>query len=243
MNQTEGWYKKDLAYIHDVGFGDFALKSVPAIIEILHKNNLEDGLIVDLGCGGGLSAREFIKANYQVLGIDISAAAIEIAKKRVPEAKFKVESLFKTEIPPCIAVTSIGECLNYLFDPENNLQTLTILFDRIYRALLPGGIFIFDLLQPHATEKTQGFTEGEDWLVIYQKEEDCQQKLLTRRITTFRKQGNYYQRDDETHRACLYEVAEIIDRLSQAGFQVQTQNNYGNFYLSPSHTVFVAQKQ
>lgn len=24
------WYKEDLAYIHDVGFGDYALKSAPA---------------------------------------------------------------------------------------------------------------------------------------------------------------------------------------------------------------------
>ena len=242
MSQIEDWYKKDLAYIHDVGFGDFAFKSAAAIVEILQTNNLECGLIIDLGCGGGLSAREFIDANYRVLGIDISAAAVAIAKKRVPEAEFKIESLFKAKIPPCIAVTSIGECLNYLFDPENNLQILTILFDRIYRALLPGGILIFDLLQPHATKKTQGFKEGEDWLIFYEKEENCQQKLLTRRITTFRKQGNYYRRDDETHRACLYEVAEIIDRLSQVGFQVQTQNNYGDFYLSPSHTVFIAQK-
>ena len=82
MNNIDDYYKKDLAYIHDVGFSDFALKSAPGIIKILQENNIRSGLIVDLGCGSGLSAQEFIKANYQVLGIDISPAMIEIAKKR-----------------------------------------------------------------------------------------------------------------------------------------------------------------
>ena len=29
------WYKEDLAYIHDVGHSDYALKSAPAILNIL----------------------------------------------------------------------------------------------------------------------------------------------------------------------------------------------------------------
>jgi hypothetical protein len=29
------WYNEDLAYIHDVGFHDYALKSAPGILEIL----------------------------------------------------------------------------------------------------------------------------------------------------------------------------------------------------------------
>nr|WP_228060591.1 MULTISPECIES: class I SAM-dependent methyltransferase [unclassified Coleofasciculus] len=62
----------------------------------------------------------FIKADYQVLGIDISESMIAIARKRVPDAEFKVESLFKVDIPPCKAVISVGECLNYLFDPQSD---------------------------------------------------------------------------------------------------------------------------
>jgi hypothetical protein len=29
----KNWYKEELAYIHDVGFGDYALQSVPGILE------------------------------------------------------------------------------------------------------------------------------------------------------------------------------------------------------------------
>jgi hypothetical protein len=54
----EEYYRKDLAYIHDVGFRDYALKSAPGILEILRRNKIIDGLVVDLGCGSGLWAQE-----------------------------------------------------------------------------------------------------------------------------------------------------------------------------------------
>ncbi len=36
----EKWYKEDLAYIHDVGFCDYAVKSAPGILEILTDNKI-----------------------------------------------------------------------------------------------------------------------------------------------------------------------------------------------------------
>jgi hypothetical protein len=33
------WYKEDLAYIHDVGHSDYALKSVPGILNILAQKD------------------------------------------------------------------------------------------------------------------------------------------------------------------------------------------------------------
>ena len=32
------WYREDLAYIHGVGFGDFALEPAPGILEILARS-------------------------------------------------------------------------------------------------------------------------------------------------------------------------------------------------------------
>ena len=69
-------YKADLAYIHDVGFGDFARNSAPALLEMLRSNGVSKGLVVDLGCGSGLWARELSDAGYGVLGVDISPAMI-----------------------------------------------------------------------------------------------------------------------------------------------------------------------
>ena len=125
------YYKEDLAFIHDAGFSEWALKSAPGILEILKQNRVPKGLVVDLGCGSGLWARELAKANYQVLGIDISEAMIAIARKRVPDAEFRVASLFTADIPACAAVTSISECLNYTF--ASGTEKLARLFRRIYK--------------------------------------------------------------------------------------------------------------
>ena len=66
-------YKKDLAYIHDVGFGDFAKNSAPGLLEIMRRAEINDGLVVDLGCGSGIWARELVDAGYDagipVLGV------------------------------------------------------------------------------------------------------------------------------------------------------------------------------
>lgn len=239
------WYKEDLAFIHDVGFSDYALQSAPGILEILAQSQIREGLVVDLGCGSGLWAQELTKVHYHVLGVDISESMIEIARTRVPDAEFRVESLFKVDIPPCNAVTSIGECLNYLFNPDSDRQALLKLFHRIYNALTPGGVFIFDIAEPGQVAQgtpTRGFTEGEDWVVLVEKEEDREQKTLTRRIITFRKVGEHYRRDDEVHRQQLYKATDIAEELRQVGFQVEIMRSYGQYSLPPAHAAIVARK-
>ena len=239
------WYREDLAYIHDVGHSDYALKATPGILEILAQNNIRGGLVVDLGCGSGLSALELTKTHYRVLGIDISASLIAIAQNRVSNAEFRVESIFKTHIPFCNAVISIGECFNYLFDEDNNSQTLVQLFERIYTALIPGGVFIFDIAEPGQVlekNRTRSFSEGDDWIVLVEKEEERKQSTLIRRIITFRKVGKYYRRDDEVHHLRLYEATDVAEKLSQVGFQTQSMRNYGQYELPKAHAAFIASK-
>ena len=239
------WYKEDLAFIHDDGFRDFALKSAPGILEILAQNKIHDGLVVDLGCGSGLWAQELSKADYHVIGVDISESMINIARTRVPDAEFRIDSLFKTDIPPCNAVTSIGECLSYLFDSNNDRQILVQLFHRIYNALTPGGVFIFDIAttgQVAQGTTSKGFTEGDDWVVLVEKEEDQQQITLTRRIISFRKVGEHYRRSDEVHYLRLYEATTVESELQRVGFEVETTHSYGKYLLSKGHVAFIARK-
>ena len=111
-------YATDLAFIHDQGWGDFARRSTPGLLRALRDNGIRDGKIVDLGCGSGIWARALADAGYEVVGVDISPAMIELARRSVPEAQFHVASCFAFRIPPCRAVTALGEVFNYLFDPK-----------------------------------------------------------------------------------------------------------------------------
>jgi SAM-dependent methyltransferase len=237
------WYREDLAYIHDVGHADFALESAPGILEILDQSRIPEGLVVDLGCGSGLWARELVDAGYRVLGIDISEAMVEISRRRVPEAEFRVGSLFDADIPPCVAVTAISEVLNYLFDEEAG--GLRSLFRRVFEALAPGGVFVFDVLGPGQVPPgatARGFRVGEEWAVLSEREEDPARRTMERRIVSFRKVGECYRRTDEVHRVRLFDPSELSAELRDAGFQVRTIGAYGHYALGQSHKAFEARK-
>ena len=239
------WYRDDLAHIHDAGHGDFALAAAPGIIAELRRYRINHGLIIDLGCGSGVWARELRNAGYQCLGIDISRAMLALARARVPEAEFRCASIFKARLPRCEAVTSVGECLNYLFDSANQLSALAQLFQRVHRALSPGGLFIFDMLEPGqlpAGVKTRSFRAGDDWLVTVEKSETRVPPVLTRQITSFRKLGNLYRRDEEVHRQRLYRAKDIAAALRGAGFKVRIRRGYGKYRLPKAHAVFLARK-
>jgi SAM-dependent methyltransferase len=239
------WYREDVAYIHDVGHAEFALETAPGILEILARNGVHKGLVVDLGCGSGLLARELLDAGYRILGIDISEAMIELARRRAPEAEFRVGSLFDADIPPCGAVTAISEVLNYMFDPENEERGLSRLFRRVHDALSPGGVFVFDVLGPGQVppgSKARGFRVGEDWAVLSEREEDAERRTMARRIVSFRKVGEHYRRDDEVHRVRLYDPSELSAALGEVGFRVRTMNSYGEYPLGENHAAFVARK-
>lgn len=242
-----GFYGEDLAHIHDVGFSGYALGAAPGILEILARNGTREDLVVDLGCGSGLWTEQVAKAGYRALGIDVSEQMIAIARERVPEAEFRVGSLFDADIPPCHAVTAVGEVLNYLADQKNDERGLPAVFRRVHEALAPGGVFVFDVAEPGQAPPgppTRGFTEGEGWVVLLEKEEDedAGQRLLTRRIVTFRRTAGCYRREEEVHPLRLLESAEVAEQLRRAGFGVRTARAYGGYRLPAAHAAFVARK-
>jgi SAM-dependent methyltransferase len=238
-------YRLDLAYIHDAGFGDLARSAAPDLIDELRRVGLRRGTVVDLGCGSGITSRLFRDAGYEVLGIDLSAPLIEIARQRVPDAEFRIGSFTAIDMPPCVAVTAIGEVFNYGFDPANGTAARAKVFAQIYAALAPGGILMFDTAGPArapAWGPQRTFVEGPDWTVLVEAEADEAKNRLTRRITTFRKLGDLYRRDFESHELQLVDPQEVAEVLERIGFSVQTLACYGSLTLPPGITGFLARK-
>jgi hypothetical protein len=86
------------------------------------------------------------------------------------------------------------------------------------------------------------FREGEDWVVLVEKEEYAGRRTLTRRIVSLRKLRKRCRRDDEVHRVRLYEPSEISGRLRRAGFQTRMIRAYGRYPLAKGHAAFVVRK-
>src|SRR5262245_2215204 len=111
-SMQSGAYRSDLAYIHDAGFGSFVAGAAPWLLALLRSSGLDDGLVIDLGCGSGIWARELLMAGYRVLGFDISPAMVTLARKAAPRGEFHAASFVKAPLRPCVAVTAIGEIFN-----------------------------------------------------------------------------------------------------------------------------------
>jgi len=240
------WYEADLAFIHDVGHCNFALSAAPGILKALRAARINDGMVVDLGCGSGIWASQLVAAGYDVIGIDISEAMLEIAQQRSPQSEFRLESIFKAKIPRCSAVTALGECFNYLFDSRNTATNQSKLFGRIFRALRPGGLFVCDIAEPGQVAPdtvSKGFSQGGDWFVAVEKQEDQHTQILARRIVSFRKVNEMYRRAEEIHHQRLYKASEFAERLRQAGFSVRIKRSYGDYALMPKHAAFFARKE
>lgn len=238
-------YQEDLAYIHDSGFGDFAREAAPPLLAILRRHHIRDGLVADLGCGSGIWARILCDEGYQVLGVDLSAAMIRLARRRAPQAQFLVASLFDAPLPPCRAVTAVSEALNYAFDRRNNPALIARLFRKVFAALDPGGVFLLDFAEPGQTGEgavRQSFWDAEEWAVLLEAREDGLRHTLTREITTFRRTGKLFRRRDETHLLRLYEASAFTAELQTIGFSVTVQKAWGRWKLPPAHSALIARK-
>lgn len=238
------FYAGDLAYIHHTGFSDFALGAAPGLLALLREAGVTSGKVADLGCGSGLWLRELIRAGYEAVGVDISSAFLALARKTAPRAELHQASLHAFDLPACAAVTALGESLGYLPDSAGAEPDIKNTFERIYEALQPGGLLVFDLIVAVPKERMSGRTwrTGEDWAVLSELEEDLERGLLTRRIVTFRRKGGAYRRGEETHVQRVYGSDEVQGMLQEVGFEVSSSDSYGTFTLLPRRMAFTAQK-
>ena len=228
-------YRKDLAYIHDAGFSDYARAAAPGLLRILRKHGVADGLVVDLGCGSGRWARELNRAGNSVLGVDQSSDMIRMARRIAPRSKFQVASLLRVKLPACDAITSIGECLNYCFDKRNTREQIRRLFRRVYQALRPAGVFVFDIAEPARVPKQpeNKWMAGPDWAVLVRIKGDKKRSTLQRQIISFRKIGGIYRRSEEIHTLRLYQTTDLVKDLASCGFRARKLAGYGGFRFPP----------
>jgi SAM-dependent methyltransferase len=222
-------YAEDLAWIHEAGFGSLARDGAMTTVALLRRAGITQGRVVELGCGGGTSAEIVEEAGYQVCGVDLSPAMVNLA--------------YATPVPPCVAVTAIGEVLNYGACRGPGAREVTALFRRVFGALMPGGFFVLDLAGPgRAPSKAPAHHHrvGRDWAVLVETLESANGRRLDRHITAFRRVGRHYRRTEEVHRLRLYPAGEVASLLRAAGFRVRVRRGYAGGEFAPGHRVFIA---
>ena len=113
--------------------------------EILQKEGIRDGLVLDLGCGTGSMTEALAARGYDMIGVDNSEEMLEIAMEKRVETGHDIlylqQDMQAFELYGTVrAVISVCDCVNYLTDPEE----LEEVFRLVNNYLDPEGIFIFD---------------------------------------------------------------------------------------------------
>ena len=236
-------YRRDLALVHHLGFGDHADACADGVLELLEPVLARDGLVLELGCGSGALTRHLVEAGHRVLATDASPAMLELARDAVPGADAIRRLVLPDDpIPTVDAVVSVGHVLNYLPHEEAIGQALVA----VAGSLLPGGILVLDLCEPRWAELRGGGDSsgrvGEDWAVITQSSTPRPNRYV-REITTFvREADGSWRRSHEQHVNVLVESADVLPSLSRLGLHAAAGTMLGDYRLPDGMVAVVGER-
>ena len=224
------FYGPAQAAIHDERFGDLARAGARALVDSLHAAGITEGTVVELGCGSGIGSAILLDAGFAVAGWDLSAAMVEIARARAPQARFTVGSVYDADLPFCVGALAVGEVLCYRADGRAGLDGLRAVAERVHHALLADGVVLFDVATPgrNGAAPTEVAHEGPGWHLDCRITEDATARTLVREIVI--------QLDEEPERAVLerhelelFVPDEVVATLGEVGFvDITTRAAYGD---------------
>ena len=236
------YYKNHLAAIHDKYFGELATNAAKDIATNIWAN-VTGKRVIDVGCGSGILASILTDNDFEVLGVDISADILEIARKKAPKAQFVEASLHDFDFQKCNIVTAIGEPINYLFDNKSSYNSCLTFFNKVYTSLEKNGLFVFDFLTTKVElGNTPRIIEKEDMTMFLTTRVDEEKSILTRTMIYFIKDGDAYVKDTETHTQYLFDENAIVDQLVSIGFKVERIDSYNGHKFRKGQTGLICRK-
>jgi SAM-dependent methyltransferase len=218
VDDNERYYRDDLAYVHDQGFGFHAARCAPGLLSLLEPVRQRHGLVLEIGCGSGLLTRLLVQGGHRVIATDASPAMLRLAQAAVPGAEqLRTLVLPDDPVPQADAIVGVGHALNYLPDTAAVRRALGALAD----ALRPGGVLALDLCDLEwgaaRTDAVGQGRVGDDWAIITRFSKPSPERF-DREMTTFvRQPDGSYRRDDEHHRNVLLDTATIPALLHEHG--------------------------
>ncbi len=190
--------------------------------EILQKEGICPKSALDLACGTGSVALILAQMGYRVIGVDLSEEMLTVAQQRAMEQEncpmFVCQKLQQLYLPRGVdlAVCAL-DGLDYILDPTDCKEAIR----RVYKALNPGGIFIFDVNTPEKLRAMDGQTfldEDDDVYCVWRGEFDEETNICSYGMDLFQRQGNLWHRSFEEHKEYAYSVEQLTEYLKAAGF-------------------------
>ena len=190
--------------------------------KILEREGLKPRTCVDLACGTGSVSVLLAQASLEVIGVDMSEDMLTVAfdkacgMERPP--RFVCQKLQELKLPRGVdlAVCAL-DSLDYVTDPADCQEAVR----RVYKALNPGGIFIFDVNTPEKLRAMDGqvwLDEDEDVFCVWRGEFDEETNICSYGMDLFQRQGDVWNRSFEEHKEYAYSREQLTAYLRDAGF-------------------------
>ncbi|MBE6934004.1 MAG: class I SAM-dependent methyltransferase [Ruminococcaceae bacterium] len=190
--------------------------------QIMQRENVKPRTAVDLACGTGSVAILLAKQGLQVTAVDLSEEMLTVAWQKASVLEkppvFIRQPLEKLQLPHGVdlAVCAL-DSLDYITNPEDCARAIK----RIYKALNPGGIFIFDVNTPEklrAMDSQVFLDEDDDIYCVWRGEFDAQSNICAYGMDLFQREGDRWYRSFEEHKEYAYSRDQLTGYLLDAGF-------------------------
>lgn len=187
---------------------------------LLTEYGVQDGIVLDLGCGTGKMTRLLQAAGYDMIGVDCSAEMLEIAARQESEGiLYLCQDMREFELYGTVAaVVCVCDSINYILQKEE----LRDVFALVNNYLDPGGMFVFDLNTCYKYETVLGerviCENREEASFIWENYYDDQEQINEYDLTLFvREETGLYRKYEETHYQRGYTLDTVKGLLEEAG--------------------------
>ena len=196
--------------------------TVDFYMQILQREGVKPRTVVDLACGTGSVTEILARKGYPVVGVDMSEEMLTVAAMKTmdlePRPMFSCQLLQELRLPRGVdmAVCAL-DSLDYILDPNDCKEAIR----RVYKALNPGGIFIFDVNTPEKLRAMDGqvfLDEDDDVYCVWRGEFDEQTNVCSYGMDLFQRHGEAWERSFEEHQEYAYSREQLTEYLKVAGF-------------------------
>jgi len=216
---------------------------------LLKEYGVEDGLVLDLGCGTGNITELLSKKGFDMIGVDNSEEMLQIAMEKNKDEKvlYLLQDMREFELYGTIkAAVSICDSMNYILEEDELVEV----FRLVNNYLDPGGVFVFDMNTEYKyrellAQNTIAESREESsfiWENYYYEDEQINEYQLSIFV---KEEGDLFRRYQENHYQRAYSLETVKELLEKAGMEFVTA--YDAFTKEPpkedSERIYIVAKE
>lgn len=218
---TETQFKSLAEYYDDLMAGVPYRLWVNYIEDILTRLDYKPRTILDVACGTGNVSEILASRGYEVVGTDIAADMIEVAKTKKGGVEYHVQDIAELDLGRKFdLVISLFDSLNYVTDPQHLARGIK----RVGEHTMDGGLFIFDVNTIYALSNhffdQMNLSSDHYPHYVWKSEYDHSTRLCRVDMTFEVIEDGKPRQFKEVHMQRGYTLEELSRMLSEAGFEV-----------------------